>query len=238
VVKTAIAALAHAGRDLGELTVAWVGLGSIGRSSLELLLARVGSPRRLLLCDVAGRARHVAEIAAELTADCQSVDVCHSGASLPLEVYDADLVIAATSTDRWILEVDRLRAGTVVVDDSFPHCFDAAAAIRRMQRQGDVLVVGGGLLGCAPSEQEPAADLVLPAGAEQALRSRLRDTIASCQIESLLHVGRPDLPLVHGLVDRPLALAYWEALADVPAAPLHLLQHVVSPESLMRFAQH
>jgi hypothetical protein len=239
VVKTAAAALAHGGRELGEVTVACVGLGSIGRSSLELLIARAGSPRRLLLCDVASRARHLTEMAAELAVGGgQAVDVCYSEASLPVDVYEADLVVAATSSDGWILDVDRLQPGTIVVDDSFPHCFDTAAAIRRMQSEGDVLVVGGGLLSCGPSEQAPAADLVLPTGAEQALRIRLPDTIASCQIESLLHVGRPDLPLVHGLVDLPHSLAYWEALSDVSAAPLHLLHHVVSPESLMLFAEH
>nr|MDX2775732.1 hypothetical protein [Streptomyces europaeiscabiei] len=57
VVKTVRTALDATGRDLAELTLAVVGCGSIGTSSLRLLLAR--SPRppaRLLLCDVPGSA--------------------------------------------------------------------------------------------------------------------------------------------------------------------------------------
>jgi hypothetical protein len=107
-----------------------------------------------------------------------------------------------------------------------------------MERQGDVLVVGGGLLKCGPSEQQPADDLVMLADAEHLLSLRLPNTIASCQFESLLQSDRPDLPVVHGLVDVSLARAYWEALAvaGVEAAPLHLLQHVVTPEFLRTFS--
>nr|MBA2573278.1 AMP-binding protein [Nocardioidaceae bacterium] len=241
VVKTTMAAMAQTRRDISERTVALVGLGSIGRSSLELLLAlEVGSPKRLVLCDVASRSRHLAEFATELSAHgyAGEIAICGSDPSLPAQAYEADLIIAANSADRPILDIDRLRPGTIVVDDSFPHCFDAGAAIRRMERQGDVLVVGGGLLRCGPSEQKLADDLVMPAGAKHWLSLRLRDTIASCQLESLLQADRPDLPVVHGLVDVPLALAHWEALAvaGVEAAPLHLLQHVVTPESLRNFS--
>lgn len=240
VVKTTMAALAQAGRDLCESTVAVVGLGSIGRSSLELLLAlEVGSPKGLVLCDVASRSRHLADVATELRASgyAGQIAICASVPSLPAQAYEIDVIIAATSADRPILDIGRLRPGTVVVDDSFPHCFDAGAAVRRMQLQGDVLVVGGGLLTCGPSEQQPADDLaMLAAGRLSGLR--LPDTIASCQLESLLHAGHPHLPVVHGLVDVPLALAYWEALAvaGVDAAPLHLLQHVVTPECLRTFS--
>ncbi|HEV2087551.1 MAG TPA: hypothetical protein VGR21_04485, partial [Cryptosporangiaceae bacterium] len=52
VFRTVLAALGATGRHLGELTVAAVGLGSIGRTSLELLLTHAARPpARLLLCD-------------------------------------------------------------------------------------------------------------------------------------------------------------------------------------------
>ena len=38
-----------------------------------------------------------------------------------------------------------LAAGTIVVDDSFPNCFDSDLAIHRMTSQKDVLLVDGGL---------------------------------------------------------------------------------------------
>ncbi|MDQ3359119.1 MAG: non-ribosomal peptide synthetase, partial [Actinomycetota bacterium] len=241
VVKTAMAAMAGTGRDLSDSTVACVGLGSVGRTSVELLLTLgVGSPKRLVLCDVASRSRQVAQLAADLGARGHAVEValCGSDAPLAAQAYGADLMIAATSAEWHVLDVDRLRPGTIVVDDSFPHCFDAGAATRRMERVGDVLVVGGGLLACGPAEHTSADGLAMLPQAERLLSHRLPDTIASCQLESLLQAGRPELPLVHGLVDVPLALAYWDALsvAGVEAAPLHLLQHVPTPEAIRAFS--
>lgn len=242
VVKTTLAALAATGRELSELTVAVVGLGSIGRSSLELLLALdVGSPQRLMLCDVPARWLHLADLATGLRARGYAGEIVFGGsdASLPATAYQADLIMAATSGGRSILDIDRLRPGTIVVDDSFPHCFDASSALRRMEDQGDVLVVGGGLLSCGRSEQRVPEDLKLLGNAEQLANRRLPDTVASCQLESLLQANSPDLPVVRGLVDVPLALAYWEALAaaGVAAAPLHLLEQVVTAEWIRTFGQ-
>src|SRR5215813_6203424 len=45
-----------------------------------------------------------------------------------------------------VLDVKQLAAGTIVVDDSFPHCFDFELAIHRMTSQKDVLLVDGGLV--------------------------------------------------------------------------------------------
>ncbi|MDX3643773.1 hypothetical protein, partial [Streptomyces sp. MB09-02B] len=45
---------------------------------------------------------------------------------------------------------------------------------------------------------------------------------------------RTALPLIHGLVDLPRALAHWHAAeaAGVRPAPLHLLDHTIPPEAL------
>jgi hypothetical protein len=118
-----------------------------------------------------------------------------------------------------------------------------------MRNARDVLVVGGGLLAVDSTETHPAPDLpaaVLTAltGATgrtgQHLALHLPGTLASCRLESLLHAHLADpssgtrLPLVHGLVDLPRALAHWDAAeaAGVRAAPLHLLDHTVPPEAL------
>jgi predicted amino acid dehydrogenase len=237
VVRTTLAALAAARRDLSEVTLACVGLGSIGRSSLELLLAlEAGAPRALVLCDVPERSRSLAELAGELTTKgcAGEIITCTSDPSVPATVLDADVVVAATSSPLAVLDVDRLRPGTVVVDDSFPHCFDVEAAARRMQHEKDVLVIGGGLLHCSPSTSAPAVDLPHIGHPARLHNLRLPDTVASCQLESLLQASRPQLPLVHGLVDVPLALSYWEAMGDagVSAAPLHLAEHVIDVDDL------
>lgn len=168
--------------------------------------------------------------------------------SLPAEVYaTADVIVTAVSGGPTLLDVDRLRPGTIVVDDSFPHCFDTGRALDRMRHEQDVLIVGGGLLALDPTETHLSPDL--PAAAltghatartQQHLALHLPGTLASCRLESLLHahLTAPDsgteLPLIHGLVDLPRALAHWDAAeaAGVRPAPLHLLDHTIPPEAL------
>ncbi|MFC9796938.1 amino acid adenylation domain-containing protein [Streptomyces sp. NPDC127584] len=242
----------HHLHDLGDLAVAVVGLGSIGSSSLELLLALASRPpARLILCDVEGSAERLRALAGDLVARglAGAVEVHESGASaLPSSVYEADLLVTAVSGGRAVLDVSRLRPGTIVVDDSFPHCFDTAEALTRMRERRDVLVVGGGLLSVGSSgtggaegvDEGPveavvrrtAAGLPPAVAAGYAARSWLPGTIASCRLESLLHAADPELPLVHGLVDARLARAYWRgmAAAGVTAGPLHLLGHAVAAE--------
>ncbi|WP_230991356.1 non-ribosomal peptide synthetase/type I polyketide synthase [Streptomyces endocoffeicus] len=232
VVKTVQAALATTGRDLGDLTIAMVGLGSIGTSSLNLLLTRAPRPpAHLLLCDVAGSAPRLRALAAELRGNglAGSVATAESAPGLPAAVYEADLIVTAVSGGTAVLDIDRLRPGTVVVDDSFPHCFDTARALARMREQCDVLTVGGGLLAVGDTERHIADDLPPAAASGYAERSWLPGTVASCRLESLLHTAVSGLPLVHGLVDASHAHAYWDAVeaAGVGAAPLHLLGHIV-----------
>lgn len=159
VVRTVHAALDATGQQLGALTVAFVGLGSIGSSSLELLLTRAQQPpARLLLCDVPGSGPRLKELAENLLERglVKSVEVVESDQGLPGAVYDARLIVAAVSGGGALLDIDRLAPGTTVVDDSFPHCFDTSRAIGRMDRAKDVLVVGGGLLSAGTTERRVA----------------------------------------------------------------------------------
>ncbi|WP_369166528.1 amino acid adenylation domain-containing protein [Streptomyces sp. R28] len=240
VAKTVHCALAATGRRLDGLSLAVVGCGSIGTSSLRLLLATAPRPpARLLLCDLPGSTARLERLAADLSAahPATSVRVVESGRTLPAAVYDADVVVTAVSGATALLDVDRLRPGTIVVDDSFPHCFDTARALDRMSREQDVLVVGGGLLALDSTQTQLSEDLPGVAGAGFAMRHQIPGTLASCRLESLLHAhlgesGRAPsaLPLIHGLVDLPRALAHWDAAeaAGVRAAPLHLLDRVIA----------
>ncbi|MFD9035428.1 amino acid adenylation domain-containing protein [Streptomyces sp. NPDC059567] len=235
VVKTVHAALARTDRELGGLVVAVAGLGSIGSSSLELLLTLASEPpARLLLCDVAGSAPRLRRLAEDLVARglARNVEVHESGPTLPAAVYEAGLLITAVSGGGTVLDVSRLRAGAIVVDDSFPHCFDTTTALARMRERRDVLVVGGGLLSVGSVERRTAPWLPPAAAAGYAAQTWLPGTIASCRLESLLHAAHPELPLVHGLVDARLALAHWRGMeaVGIEAGPLHLLGHTVAVE--------
>ncbi|MFJ8751476.1 amino acid adenylation domain-containing protein [Streptomyces sp. NPDC102441] len=237
VIRTVHAALEATGKDLADLDVAFVGLGSIGASSLELLLSRATRPpRRLVLCDMPGSGPRLRRLARQLRERGQvgEVEVAESRPALPDAVYEAGLLVTAVSGSGAVLDVDRLAPGTVVVDDSFPHCFDTGRALARMRERRDVLVLGGGLLHLGELSREAAEGLPAPAAAGYLAQPWIEGTLASCRVESLLHAADPELPLVHGLVDGSTTLAYWEAVerAGVTAGPLHLLGHTVGPHPL------
>ncbi|MGW7661404.1 amino acid adenylation domain-containing protein [Streptomyces sp. NPDC054756] len=243
VVKTVHAALDATGRPLDGLSLAVVGCGSIGTSALRLLLARSPRPPAgLVLCDLPGSGPRIERLAAELTDTHPGlpVRIVQSGPELPDAVYASEVIVTAVSGESALVDVGRLRPGTVLVDDSFPHCFDTARALERMRERGDVLIVGGGLLDVGAARPRLAEDLPEVAATGFAGRSGVPGTLASCRLESLLHAHRTaetgrtsgDLPLTHGLVDLSRALAHWDAVeaAGVAAAPLHLLdQEVTAP---------
>ncbi|MGW6717956.1 amino acid adenylation domain-containing protein [Streptomyces sp. NPDC054995] len=232
VVRTVHAALDATGRQLDSLTVAFVGLGSIGCSSLELLLTLARRPpARLLLCDVPGSGPRLKELAEDLLDRrlAEVVEVVETDRGLPDAVYGAHLIVAAVSGGGALLDVDRLAPGTTVVDDSFPHCFDTSRAFARMERAEDVLIVGGGLLSAGPARREVAEGLPAAAVAGYLAQPMVADTIASCRLESLLHASGAGVPLVRGPVDAATGLAYWEAAeaTGIRAAPLHLLTRTI-----------
>ncbi len=234
VVRTVHAALDATEQELGSLTVAFVGLGSIGSSSLELLLTLTEEPpARLLLCDVPGSGPRLKELADSFLERglAEVVEVVESDQGLPDAVYGARLIVAAVSGGGTLLDIDALAPGTTVVDDSFPHCFDTSRAFGRMERAKDVLVVGGGLLSAGPAERQVAEGLPAAAVAGYLAQPMVADAIASCRLESLLHASGAAVPLVHGPVDAATGLAYWEAAeaAGIRAAPLHLLTRTIGP---------
>ncbi|MFB8141680.1 amino acid adenylation domain-containing protein [Streptomyces parvus] len=237
VVRTVHAALDATRQQLDSLTVAFVGLGSIGSSSLELLLTLAKEPpARLLLCDVPGSGPRLKELADGLLERglAEVVEVFESDRGLPDAVYGARLIVSAVSGGGTLLDIDALAPGTTVVDDSFPHCFDTTRALERMERAKDVLVVGGGLLSAGAAQRQVAEGLPAAAVAGYLAQPMVADTIASCRLESLLHASGAAVPLVHGPVDAATGLAYWEAAeaAGILAAPLHLLTRTIGPGTI------
>ena len=148
IVLTAKSAARAAGRNLSDETIAFVGLGAIGTASLRLMLDLTIHPRDLILCDVPAKAAELEQLAGEIRTDFGyrgDIEIVAATGAVPAEVYRSRLIIGATNVPG-VLDVDRLASGTIVVDDSFPHCFDLERAIARMSSRGDVLLVDGGFV--------------------------------------------------------------------------------------------
>jgi len=99
----------------------------------------------------------------------------------PGEVYEASLILSATSVAN-VLDEDRLRPGTLLVDDSAAHCLDPRQAIRRLQEHRDVLFTEAGAIRSHRPIEE-ISDLTVatgwgpqdPGGAEAPAPGRERD---------------------------------------------------------------
>ncbi|HEY3355993.1 MAG TPA: condensation domain-containing protein, partial [Polyangia bacterium] len=209
------------GARLPDLAVAVVGFGSIGQAALRLLLATQPAPRALAVSDLAREREHLRAPLADLArlAPGPIAFLPWEGAP-PAALDDYDLIIGASSAGG-LLDPERLRPGTLLVDDSFPPLCEEAAAVRRMTARQDVLIVGGGTLAIAAEQLD--LPLALPGeAAAAALRAFATRGMPGCRAESLLISREPSLPAALGLVDPDAAARYWRVLADLAIAPAPL----------------
>ncbi|MEG4809777.1 amino acid adenylation domain-containing protein [Microcoleus sp. F8-D3] len=150
VVLTIKKVLQISNRSLQGEKVAFIGLGSIGINTLRLMLKCLPHPQSIIVCDIYSKLESLQNLQRELSGDLGfrgSVQIATSSSSseLPPEIYDATLIIGATNVPD-ILDIDRLKPGTLIVDDSGPHCFSPEQAIERFEKHKDILFTEGGAL--------------------------------------------------------------------------------------------
>ena len=129
------------------------------------------------------------------------------------------MIVGATNVPD-VLDVARLASGTILVDDSAPHCFPLAAAARRLEQHGDILFTEGGTLHLP---QPFASTYYYPAAAERALgvsRAQVRHSldvqeITGCVLSSLLSVRHRHLPPVLGVPDVAACEEHLDVLAEL-----------------------
>lgn len=233
--------LRDTGRRLAEEDLSFIGLGSIGGSTLRLMLATMEHPKSLTLCDVYAKRADVDALMKEIRetfgfeGDLRFVvseRVC------PDDVYAASVIVGATNAPN-VLDVQRLRPGTLIVDDSDPHCFDADAAIQRFETAGDILFTEGGAL--------RAPDIIkhriyLPEQFDWALQYPVDDDnahhITGCIFSSLLS-ARYGYPSTLGYVDQEDAQVHLSGLVKYgfTAANLHCGNYRLAPERIAAFRQ-
>lgn len=160
--------LARAGRDLAGEHLAVLGLGSIGRSCLALALDALPHPAALTLCDVFAKADEARGLAAEVAERFGydgRVRAAAAGRGLPDELYEATTVLTAVSVPD-VIDVGRLRPGTVLVDDSYPPGFSVERAAERAEAAADLLFSNAGMARLPDPIRET---VFLPPGAEEAV---------------------------------------------------------------------
>ena len=216
-------------RSLAGETLGVLGLGSIGRSSLKLLLQLEGSPKKLLLLDVFQKQSDLETLRTELVKmglGC-SVEILSSDGKVPQAFYQSTLMLGATNVGG-ILDVDSLMPGTIVVDDSAPHCFNQIAAISRMRAKKDVLLVEAGFLGM---DRKITTLWYIPT----VLRRRLQNTalaeltkerppiLTACMLSALFSCDESAFPRTIGVSDEETCKKHLHGLLNLGCKPSPLL---------------
>jgi hypothetical protein len=132
-------------------------------------------------------------------------------------LYDATVIVGATNVEN-VVDVERLAPGTLVVDDSWPHCMNGPAALARFTSSQDILFTEGGFVRSrAPMRRlvyQPAA-LGDSTDLTQLLFASLDpQEITACVLSALISAQRDDLPPTIGLVEKEAARQHWNALGE------------------------
>lgn len=231
----------EARRPLAKERVAFLGLGSIGLTSLRLMLQALPHPQTLLLCDLFHKYHDLQTLRAELVqeygfrGDLQIVPVHQD---LPPVVYEATLIVGATNVPD-VLAVRQLKPGTLLVDDSGPHCFNAQQAIARFTQQADILFTEGGAVQLPTPVQQiyyapPHLETIFADG-----EIDHPQLIMGCVLSSLLSTPLTALPPTVGPIDPEVCLAYYQTVKQmgIQAAPLHCAAYRLAPAAIQRFRQ-
>jgi len=244
VVMTIERILRDAGRDLAHESVTFLGLGSIGYTTLRLMLRCLPHPRKILICDVFGKKTWLDKVGREIIDDLGFkglVEVAAPRQQLPPEVYGSSLIVGATNVPN-ILDIGAVRPGTLIVDDSGPHCFAAPDAIRRFEAKHDILFTEGGVV------QMPGpwhhlkylphrVEQMMHPGFVEAMSTRNPSQIGSCVLSSLLSAGKEKLVPTLGLPDQVACLEHYRGLQrlECGAAMLHCEGYVLPSQSIATF---
>ncbi len=237
-------ALGEAGRELAGERVAFLGLGSIGAATLRLLMSVPPHPREIILSDLFSKIEVLREIQRELVEQFAfrgPVRVLSSASGVPEKLYEATTIVGATNVPG-VLEMDRVRPGTVLVDDSAPHSFQPGAAIERFETSADVLFTEGGTLKSPEAVQmfrylPPGIETFLAPEAVKALTFYNPWQITGCVLSGLLSARFDEIRPTNGPVDRSDLCRNLEKLNELGfvGADLHCEGYVLAPEQIRRF---
>jgi len=236
--------LAESGRDITQERVAFLGLGSVGLAALRLMLRCRPHPETLLLCDIYQKQAELELLQRELVTASGfkgTIQIIASPGAVPSELYTATTIVGATNVPN-ILDITRVNSGTLIVDDSAPHCFDPDQARRRFEAEQDILFTEGGVV---QAPQPITATRYLPRLAERALPAHAKALLAhynpheitGCILSSLLSAHFAHLPPTLGYVDLATTFEHYTTLRRLGfrGADLHCEGYTFSESEVTRF---
>ncbi|MGC9395827.1 MAG: amino acid adenylation domain-containing protein [Anaerolineae bacterium] len=234
--------LEQSGRKLSHEHVGVLGLGSISETALRLLLRSHPHPKTIILCDLYSKMDVLEKLKHEIVTDLGfegTVHIAHSQVQAPAELYEATLIIGATNVPE-VLDIMRVKPGTLIVDESTPRCFNRELAIQRFERDADILFSKGDTLESPHAIQQIS---YMPQALEGILsRYSNQDefTITRCVLSSLLSAQFKNLKPTVGLVQVDASLQHYTMLHQLgfESGDLHCETYTLDPATIQRFRQH
>jgi hypothetical protein len=200
-------------------------------------------PREIILCDVYARSGRLDAIRNELIADFQfqgAVQIAAVRGEIPADVYLASLIVGATNVPD-VLDIERVLPGTMIVDDSAPHCFSTGAAIARLENHADIAFSEGGVMGLPEPIQETAyypPEMVDRTSLRRFANFLRHDpaSITGCVFSGLLS-AKCGFPGTIGVIATKELLAHYSALQSFGFTGSVLMcdSHVLRKETVDRF---
>ena len=233
-------------RDLSGEKVGFLGLGSVGMNVLSLMLKCLPHPQEITLCDVYSKLDFMENIKQELVKNFGfkgQINLALSTTVVPPEIYNSTLIVGATNVAN-VLDIIQVKSGTIIVDDSAPHCFAPELAIQRFQEHGDILFTEGGVL----RSPVPIHSLIyFPPHIAKLMNDHQKEkvlnpnpfNIMGCAFSSLLSSQFEQLQPTVGFVDGQHSQLHDQALQELgfEAGDLHCGEYVLSKESIVNFRQ-
>jgi len=174
-----------------QLTV--IGMGSIGSGFCRLLAQQKQLPKRIVLIDKPNRADHLELMAQELRAAMPS-EIFTETTSLNGDLrtdsalYQSEFVVSAVS-NAYVIDINKVAPGTVLVDDSQPYCWSRQEAWKRCLAKKDIAPCEAGLVDCGSIGY--VSHFPFDFSDHDASGSNIS---WSCLAEGLLHYLDPTLP--------------------------------------------
>jgi hypothetical protein len=160
---------------------------------------------------------------------------------VPREIYDAGLVVGATNVPD-VLDIDQVNPGTLIVDDSAPHCFDPDKAKQRLEARGDILFTAGGVIRLPEPFQRT---LYLPQRVKDQMPPAVFESMAQdnpfhiggCVLSALLTARYESLKPTLGIVDDNSCAQHYQLLQQLgfQAAAPQCRGYTLPEESVRRF---
>ncbi len=231
-------------RQLEQEKVGFIGLGSIGTAALRLMLTCLPHPREIILFDAYQNNELLEDLKHQLKVDFKFqgiISLVNATQKIPDEFYKATLIIGATNAQD-ILSIEKVKSGTLIVNDSGRTCFNLDTAIQRLESQNDILFTEGDVLNLP----EPSKTSVyLPQFVEDDLneahlKSLLAfnpDLITGCVLSGLLSARFDEIRSITGPVESDSCLMNFNLLKQkgFSAAYLHYENYEPSEEIITHF---